>query len=66
MREEILIDFMIVNENVYNKTLDFKVLERVDSNHLPLQLRIRRSEEEKEEKRREEKAEERRGRIKEG
>jgi len=25
-----------VNENAYNKILDFKILERVDSDHLPL------------------------------
>jgi len=50
-RGNTVIDFVIVNKNAYNKTLDFKVLERVDSDHLPLQLRIRRIEEEnKEEK----------------
>jgi len=39
VRGNIVIDFVIVNENAYNKTIDFKILERVDSNHLPLQLR---------------------------
>jgi len=56
---------VIVNKNAYNKTLDFKVPERVDSDHLPLQLKIRRIEEENKEERREGKAEERRGRTKE-
>jgi len=55
---------VIVNENKYNKTIDFKILER-DSDHLPLQLRIRRAEEGKEEERRAGNTEERRKRTKE-
>jgi len=64
-RGNTVIDFMIVNENASNKTIDFKILERVDSDHLLLQLRIRRAEEGKEEEKRVEKTEERRERIKE-
>jgi len=60
-----VIDFAIVNENAYNKTIDFKILERTDSDHLPLQLRIRRAEDGKEEEKRVGKTEERRERIKE-
>jgi len=48
-RGNTVINFVIVNENVYNKTLDFKILERVDSDCLPLQLRIRKIKEENEE-----------------
>jgi len=46
-----VIDFMIVNESAYNKTIDFKILKRVDSDYLPLQLSIMRTEEGKEEER---------------
>jgi len=35
-RGNTVINFVIVNENAYNKTIDFKILERVDSDHLPL------------------------------
>jgi len=47
-RGNTVIDFVIVNENAYNKTIDFKILDRVPD-HLPLQLRIRRTEEGKKE-----------------
>jgi len=33
-RGNTVIDFVIVNENAYNKTIDFKILERVNSDHL--------------------------------
>jgi len=48
-RGNIVIDFVIANEAVFNKIIDFKILERVDSDHLPLQLRLRRTEEGKKE-----------------
>jgi len=50
-----------VNDNVYNKALEFKIMERVDF----LQLKTRRTEEDNEEERREGKYEERRGKKKE-
>jgi len=64
-RGNTVIDFVIANETACNKIIDFKILERMDSNHLPLQLRIRRTEEEKKEERRMEKTGERRAKIKE-
>jgi len=37
---------VLVNENVTEKTIEFKVEARVDSNHIPIFLRIKKKEEE--------------------
>ena len=43
-----VIDYVMVNEDVKNRIIDFKVDVRVDSDHLPLCLKIRKQEEEEE------------------
>jgi len=45
-RGRTVIDYVIVNEKVYNNVLDFKIEDRVDSDHMPLQLRMKKKEEE--------------------
>jgi len=50
-----VIDYIIVNEKAYDKVLEFKIEDRVDSDHMPLRLKMRKKEEED---RREEKGEE--------
>jgi len=61
-------DFVIVNEKIYNKVFinkDFKIVEKVNSDHLPLQLRLKRKEQEEAEEEREEEEKMRRGKMKE-
>jgi len=39
-----VIDYIIVNERAYDKVLDFKIKNRVDSDHMPLCLKLRKQE----------------------
>jgi len=41
-----VINYVIVNEMAYNKMLDFKIEDRVDSDHMPLRLKMEKKEEE--------------------
>jgi len=45
-RVRTVIDYVVVNETAYNKMLDFKIEDRVDSDHMPLCLRLKKKEEE--------------------
>jgi len=40
-----VIDYIIVNKNVFSKVLDFKIEERVDSDHLLMRLKLDKTEE---------------------
>jgi len=44
-----VIDYVFVNEAAHDRVLSFKVEDRIDSDHMPLSVRIRKREEEQEE-----------------
>jgi len=43
-RGSTVIDYVIVNERAYNSVLDFKIEDRVDSDHVPLRLSMKKKE----------------------
>jgi len=55
-RGSTVIDYILVNERALDRTIDFKVESRVDSDHMPLRVRLRKKEEDhrKEEEKKEE------------
>jgi len=64
VRDNTVIDYIIVKEKVYNK-VDFKVEKKMDIDLLSLGLRLERKEEENSEKEEEEEEENRGGKMKE-
>jgi len=60
-----VIDYVIVNENICNKVLDFKVEGRMDSDYLPMCLMINKNKEETAEEKENTKDKKRRGKKKE-